>query len=201
MTVCGFAFAFNATDCHLQFLAKQMLRYSPPKSSVWGHTMKRKPPQEFRECVVAFLEEAAGKYTATCQLITNAGDAFVESLRAETKISATSHRLRTHGTISESEFEACLDWIVANPNKVPGIKDGFVFNLSRYFHIDFWKCAEHEGSANLSTLVEGYGTLQHLGTQLIFSDADEYHQIKALVKRFFGLQLNDKHVRPKGALG
>ncbi len=165
--------------------------------------MRRKSPQNFRDCVADFLAEAAATCsTEYCNVCVQADDAFVSSFLKDTKIAATEDQLRGDYRLSEAEFERCLDWVVAHSDMLPHLNDPspYHFGLGRTYQIT-WKCARQEYSRLASELAEDYGTMQLLGTRFQFGSASEYHEIKAIVKRIFGLELNDKHVRPKGVLG
>ena len=177
-----------------------MLRYMPPKSSIWGHSMRRKLPQEFRNCVATFLDEAVHKRTTQSCSVWTTRDDLVDSLRAETQISANRDQLRSLHKISEAEFETCLDWVIEHRNKIPAFDGPGFIDLRRQYLMS-WKCAADEQPPMTSQLGEIYGTKQLLGTHLQFRNVSEYRQIKAIVERIFGFEMNDKHVRPKGVMG
>ena len=99
-----------------------MLRYTPPKSSMWGHSTYRKTPENFRKEVVDFLNEATETRKQFAGSLTiAAGDEFIESFCTEVGVAAS--RLNGNGTISDSEFNRCLDWITAHPEKISSLNN------------------------------------------------------------------------------
>jgi hypothetical protein len=165
--------------------------------------MRRISPQTFRNCVAAFLAEATETCnTEYCSVCIQADDTLVSSFLKDTTLAATNDQLRGDFRLSETEFERCLDWVVAHSDMIPHFNDAspYHFGLSRFYRVT-WKCTPKKDIALASELVEDYGTMQILGTRFQFGSAPEYYEIKAIVKRIFGINMNDKHVRPKTALG
>jgi hypothetical protein len=161
--------------------------------------MRRKQPANFRECIVKFLSEVAGAYTTgTCELrppsvseINDDARAFIEAYNTEVRMFPDPYL----PTITQAEFDTCLDWVVTYPTRIRFQSIDFL--LSRSYYISSWRFAKKGKVVLNSELVEDYGTMQMLGTRFEFETVEEYRWVKAAVKRIFDLELNDKHAPRK----
>lgn len=186
-----------------------MIRYMPPKSSIWGHSMRRKTVAEFHRCVEEFIAEAVHEFKSYSNIMffdlpADAPDTvrgFEDALRSV--LAPASVPTGTTYRMVDTEFDSCLD-LFRRYEKVTRAKGMGVRIvppiLTRYYDISSWKFAEDaRWTSDLCQLNEGYGYMQVLGTSLAFSSVDEYQWVKDIVKRVFGLALNDKHARPRSA--
>ena len=169
--------------------------------------MGRKSPKQFRDCVCTFLCEVAGPHqTIMCSLTPPvveshisekdkaAAHQFVDSYNRHVAIFPDPHQ----PSITESEFEKCLDWLVSYPTRVSF--DAVDFALGRDYTFSGWQTASPQSAGLNSELAEYYGSMQTLVTVWKFESVEQYLAIKAAANRIFGLKLNDKHLRPKSVI-
>ncbi len=166
-----------------------IIRYTPSKSSCWGHATKRLTPGEFRARVADFLENAAGQFVEARYCLHDEAGVFSDIVGD----------VPGHGEISASALERCLDWVVSNPDKVPDHGSPGFFLLQRVFHITSWKGGDGV-SMPMCLLTEQYGPMHMLATMLQFDSVSEYQRVKERMARIVGIQMNDAHLKPKRLL-
>jgi hypothetical protein len=160
--------------------------------------------EDFRRCVADFMAEAAQEYETICfihlphlppdNLVIRA---LINELRG--LINSTDVPAGQSPAIRESEFVKCLDLLISHKHLIPEIS---YINIQRSYYISKWKCSTPKDTERFDgQLGELYGSIQMLRTSLTFANLNEYRWVKAIVKRIFGIDLNDKHVRPRGVIG
>ncbi len=181
-----------------------VISYNPPKSSVWGHSTRRLAPGEFRRRVAEFLSVATTQFETNQRILTIPGihagldvqaRNVVEQLHQEIGAPQDAAQDRQ---LSEEEFGVCLDVIAATPKTAMPVS----LLLVQMHEVHCWNSPEPLKSVPAkSWLLEYYGSTQCLSTALVFSSIDEYRWVKGTISRTIGIELNDKHVRPKSAHG
>jgi hypothetical protein len=178
-----------------------MIRYSPPKSNLWGHRTRRKKAADFRSCIVAFLAEAVREYTPSWSIsavpfpapFSDSEQTFINELLAQ--ITSIAAQETYSQPIREEEFEKCLDLLVSHENLFPPLA---FLSLDCCYEISAWnfeQCGTLE--RRCCEITASYGTIQMVGTMLAFTTIEEYRWVKAVMKRVLGVELNDKHIRPR----
>jgi hypothetical protein len=178
-----------------------MIRYLPPKSSLWGHRTGNMSPAAFRDGVAAFIRQTARAWTTQCSVTVFDGQlpaddaSFLASL-------IESHRFPDDGrmTLSDETFEQCLDWFIPRQALMPYRTDrSLVLSLDRRYHIQGWLFRDAKDQPG-GMLTEAYGTIQYLGTMLTFSSVEEYRRVAAAAASTIGIRMSDKHIRPRTAI-
>ena len=188
-----------------------VLRYVPPKSTLWGHLMGRKTPAAFRDAVTAFLRQAAVAHTTTqCWLSGHADDAdvagavFIRDFVAHNRLPSGINSARGLTYISEAVFDRCLTWFVSHHALMPRQPDrinALDFSMMRTRQINGWICGKPADAPETGGLIgECYGTVQYLGTRLFFRSMEEYRWVSTVAQSTLGIHMNDKHLRPRKAV-
>lgn len=184
------------------------IRYSPPKSSIWGHATKSIPIVKFRAGMKDFVAQAVRRARPPrCSvsasdggLTDSAASDFLRKFTAATGVKFDRQRGPTD--VSEKKFEECLDWLVAEEASFSQLNrdKAFLLFLDRFYRVQEWNC-EPIGPLKLACMLrDSYGSRQGIGTHFAFKDVAEYRWVKELIRQTIGIELNDKHVKPQKAL-
>lgn len=148
-----------------------MLQYQPPKSSVWGHSLRRMPADRACALFKQFLDIAVVEY----------------------KWSA-SRMCRNYEALTENEFTEHLQAIIQEESL--GSRSHSI--LSQRFEISKWRI-EGQIIPTDSTITMGYGESSYVGTRLQFDGIAQFNYIRRVLENLRLCKLNEKHLRPKRA--
>lgn len=187
----------------------ELIRYEPPKSSLWGHRMGGQSPAAFRDGVAAFLGQAVRRHeTAGCSIDVSLAFAakpdevpFVRAFNAGGPVTIDLEGHHFSAQMSGADFATCLNWFTAHHEELPGRSGPLHFALERRHRVcewDFGDAADEDLPE--CELAECYGTIQRLGTRLAFWSLDEYRWVGEIARSTLGIRMNDRHVRPRNAI-
>jgi len=169
-----------------------MLRYRPPKSSVWGHGLRRLPIARVHELVHRFLEVAAESYRfRTGNLWTS--DASPEIV---SRYEAAAERPALHDRIADlnpDECRRCFELLLTDE---PDFRAKDIhLSLWQQYEVARWKSQVSE-QITPSLLTVHYDVYPHLGTTLYFESKEQFHLVCSLLQASGLCALNPKHLKP-----
>lgn len=165
-----------------------MLRYKPPKSSIWGHKLRKMQPQREARLFQQFLDKAVGEYKfAIGSLsISDSSDSLVQHFE---HLLATTACNGFFPKLTEVQCQKCKDHIIktATPETL-----GKLLLLESYA-ISKWRVNGHDVATN-SRMVLYYGQLPCISTFLRFNTREEFQLIKTVLSDLGLCKLNEKHL-------
>jgi hypothetical protein len=179
-----------------------MYTYQPPKSSVWGHALRKMSPLQMRTRFQVFLDAVVGE---CCPI---GGSVFyqptMESLfQAEPGNRCMAHFARLLKLEEESpafvnldprQVEQCVDELVRDELLyVPGGAGAVVMGG---FRVTKWKLGDRL-SATDSLFNLYYGANPRISTFLVFRDQDEFSLVRQALEDAGVCRLNEKHLKEK----
>lgn len=168
-----------------------MFYYSPPKSSVWGHLLRKMPASRARERFEQFIMIAVGEYeleNARLSIVDPSGQLVS---RYEHLIGAAANSGQ-FATLNKEQSELCLNEIIRT--EALGLGTMTYLTLLQRFKITKWRIGEKD-VATRSTIGMHYGLLPCLTTQLQFETIEQFENIKQALESVCLCKLNIKHLR------
>jgi hypothetical protein len=154
-----------------------MFYYLPPKSSIWGHSLRR---------MSAAREKALFEQ-------------FLESGVAESKFVSASAQRNGFQMLTEQQCEQHLQSIIADGQAGRG--EGNSILLVKHIAVSKWRI-DGQQVATCSHFRLHYGQLPCISTFLIFDTMEHFRYIAALLQKIGLCKLNEKHLkRLKAARG
>lgn len=182
-----------------------MYRYSPPKSNIWGHSLRKMEPLRQKTLFDEFLKQAVAEYSftgGTCTLHAGPAPAFLpleakamwghvtstDVQRFEQLLGATA-REGAFYSLTRPQFEVALNEIIQNSALIPGVM------LVQSLNISKWLIAG-QPAATQSMIMLFYGMKPCLSTFLEFETAGQFEFIKQVLSDLDFCKLNEKHLKP-----
>ena len=172
-----------------------MYRYQPPKSSVWGHSLRNMKPAKERELFHEFLRLAVAEYRI------GQGSLSISSMESPQLGARTvEHFERVLNVksfngffpkLSEAQIDICFKELVLDEQLCVGQH----VNLLEPVSIAKWLINERQ-SATRSSIILYYGSLPLLSTFLRFETIEEFQYIQHVMRTLKLCRLNDKHLKP-----
>lgn len=171
--------------------------YSPPKSSIWGHSLKNMDPEIQREKFDKFLQSAVKQYTFNSGSVfymppiegpynsPEFDDHFLTLLNLTEKLPAFSN-------LDESQFEICYREIIKNPDLYDAGKRGATVTAS--YVIESWKMNGDSIPTN-SRLHIYYGAKSLVIPGFAFHNIEEFEFIKKKFSELEICKLKEKHLK------
>jgi hypothetical protein len=194
--------------------ARDMIRYTPPKSRVWGHSVNRLSASELLEKGERFLREntqVEGQHQrrsltvawteGTEDSLTDAIDIIRSEIGTQAENFVQPHR-RFHQhtwTLGPAELSKVVKWLDRYEAlfKHPGAS--IVANQQVAFR---WLPIFRESEAELPPQIFGlnFSRPRFVTMPWIFYNVAHYLRIKSYLAEIGLVSMSDKHVRPKGLL-
>lgn len=179
-------------------LGKMILRYQPPKSNIWGHSLRKMKPSieralsgEFEEAAVARLSFSA----SSLWISRKAADRIVPQdliSRFEAAVQKESKEGFFH--LSEVEFERAFAVLVTCESALSDIDATIA--LSRIVRIQEWRIAGVPVPTS-SSVHWDFGSSPGISTFLSFGDRAEFDYVREVLERLKICRLNEKHLKPQ----
>ena len=182
-----------------------MYRYSPPKSNIWGHSLRKMEPAQQRALFDEFLKKAVAEYSFTggsLTLFVGSAPAFLPLEAQETwghvtsndvqrfeQLLGTGAREGAFYSLTPQQCEVALNEIIRNSALIPGII------LLQGFHISRW-LVDGLPVATESQIMLYYGMKPCISTFLQFQTTDQFESIKRVLSDLKFCELNEKHLKP-----
>jgi hypothetical protein len=169
-----------------------VFRYTPPKSSVWGHGLRGMPISRVQTLFNRFLEATASEFHFnTADLWTSGTSASIVS-RYEALVGkpAIAHRIADLGqALSER-------WLAQLIEDETEFRSGAVYlSLTQEYDVAKWKCRESD-QVTPSRLTVHYNTHSRLGTALQFESLAQFEFVRDALEEVGLCKLNSKHLKP-----
>ena len=166
-----------------------MLQYKPPKSSVWGHLLRKMPAQRAKARFEEFLATAVAGYTfgsATLLIQDTSGQVVprYEQLIGTPALNGCSFPSLTH-----DQSNRCLEQLITD-EAVAGN-----YALAQLFQISRWRVDGLEVPTSSAVTIH-YGQLSCLSTFFQFETVEQFHAIQRELAEIRLCQLNEKHLKP-----
>ena len=184
------------------------MRYSPPKSSVWGHSLRKMRPDKQKVLFDNFFDLAVDEscfhtgsvyYLPDLQEIMQTNRRSTQSLNPEFNkyfmnlLNPVNPQLEFF-RLSEEQFGLCLDEIIKNSNLyVPG-KYGAVVTAG--YQIKAWKINGKSVPTD-SYLHIYYGAKPHITPRFYFDEISAFEYLKQILEELKICKLNPKHIKYK----
>jgi len=166
-----------------------MYRYQPPKSSIWGHSLKNMQPAHQIALFGKFLERAVAEYTFF------GGDLMVwdislrkEIQRFENLLGAASKNNYSFHSLTQQQFDMCLNEIVRDDTLIPRLM------LMQSFAISKWS-VNRQAVATESQINLYYGVKPCISTFLQFDTVEQFHFVKKVLEDLRFCTLNEKYLK------
>ena len=168
-----------------------MFYYNPPKSSVWGHLLRKMPASRARKRFEQFIMIAVGEYELQSARL-SVGDPSGELVKRYEQVIGTAAKNGQFPTLNKEQSELCINEIIrAEPL---GLGTMTHLNLLQSFKITKWRIEEKNVATN-SLIGMHYGLLPCLTTQLQFETIEQFEYIKQALESVRLCKLNIKHLR------
>jgi hypothetical protein len=168
-----------------------MYRYRPPKSSVWGHRLRRMPVSRVRALLSAFFEAGVDEYRFHSSNIwtSNASPDIVAHYEQATGKSAEHGRI---ANLTYEQSESCLAVLLADEEEFR--TNDIHLSLWQDFVITKWRHRDSESLTN-SILGVQYDIWPHLSTNLQFESVDQFNYVRGVLGDIGLCSLNEKHLK------
>ena len=171
-----------------------MYRYQPPKSSVWGHSLRNMKPARERELFQEFLRMAVAEYRI------GEGSLSISSMESpELGARSVEHFERVLNVksfngffpkLSQAQIDICFSELVLDEHLCVGQH----VNLLEPISIAKWLIDERRTMTH-SSIVLYYGSSPLLSTFLRFDTLEDFHYIQDVLLTLKLCRLNDKHLK------
>lgn len=170
-----------------------MYYYHPPKSSIWGHGLRKMPAARERELFRKFLNIAVREFK------NNQGNLTVmDPSRALVRKYETLLGLTAYGdgffNLNGEQCEVVVDEII----KAQAVGAAEPVILLQSFEITKWRIEGTDVPTN-SNIALYYGKMPCVSTFLQFDSVEEFNYIKRVLEELNFCKLNEKHLRLRRA--
>ena len=170
-----------------------MFRYQPPKSSVWGHLLRKMPADRAKARFQEFLATAVAehKFSSATLSIQDASGQIVP--RYERLIGMPAQNGCFFYRLTLEQSNNCLDELIKDEASAPGSASHFA--LAQLFEITKWRVDGQEVPTSSSVTIH-YGQLPCISTFFQFETVEQFHSIRRLLEDIGLCKLNEKHLKP-----
>jgi hypothetical protein len=180
-----------------------MYRYTPPKSNIWGHSLRKMRPARQRELFGEFLSIAvadhkflAGSLTVTDYTVSSrgmiinhsAGEA-VQRFERLLDIKAQNHSFHS---LPPEQVEKCLNELIRDNVSKPD--EPIRLMLLQPVAIGKWRINGQEIAIS-SEITLYYGLRPCISTFLQFETVEQFRYIKRVLEELRFCKLNEKHLK------
>jgi hypothetical protein len=167
-----------------------MYSYRPPKSSVWGHLLRKIPAERAKTLFSQFLAAAVAEYkfTSASLAINDPSGEIVP--RYELLVGPSRDGRFSALTLEQSE--KCIDELIRDETSAG---DASRFALAQSFQVTKWRVDGQEAPTQ-SSLIIHYGQLPCLSTFLQFETVEQFQSVQKVLAELGLCKLNEKHLKP-----
>ena len=176
------------------------MRYSPPKSSCWGHSLRKMKPEKQKELFGKFFDFAIAEFSFSSGSIfyqptmqdfvqRNSRFEFDEYFQKLLKIDRAQPRF---SNLSKKQFDKCLNELIKNPDLFVSGKSGATVTAS--YEIKAWKIKNNIVPTN-SMLHIYFGAKPIITPMFHFKEMVEFEYLKQVFEELKIYKLNPKHIK------
>ena len=171
-----------------------MFRYQPPKSSVWGHLLRKMPADRAKARFQEFLATAVAehKFNSASLMIQDASRQIVP--RYERLIGMPAQNGCSFARLTLEQSDRCLDELIKDEASAPGAAGHFA--LAQLFEITKWRVDGQEVPTSSSVTIH-YGQLPCISTFFQFETVEQFHTVRRVLEDIGLCKLNEKHLKPE----
>jgi hypothetical protein len=182
-----------------------MYRYSPPKSNIWGHSLRMMEPTQQKALFDEFLKKAVAEHLFTGGSLTLRigsppsfwpleaqkmwGHVTSNDVQRFEKLLGTTAREGAFNSLTPKQCELALNDIIQNSAMIPGVM------LLQGVDISKW-LIEDQPVATQSRIMLYYGMKPCISTFLQFGTTSQFEFIKRVLSELQFCKLNEKHLKP-----
>ncbi len=170
-----------------------MFRYQPPKSSVWGHLLRKMPAVRAKARFQEFLNTAVAehKFSSATLRIQDASGEVVPRYEHLVGIPAQDGCGFARLTLAQSD--RCVDELIKDEASDPGAAGRFA--LAQLFEITKWRVDGQEVPTTSSVSIH-YGQLPCISTFFQFETVEQFYSVRRVLEDIGLCKLNEKHLKP-----
>jgi hypothetical protein len=182
-----------------------MYRYSPPKSNIWGHSLRKMEPARQKMLFDEFLKQAVAEHTFTGGTFTlhiGPAPAFFpleaqgmwghvtsNDVQRFEQLFGSRAREGAFYSLTHQQCDLALNEIIRNSAIIPGVM------LVESVSISKWLIDGHP-TATRSSIMLFYGMKPCISTFLEFETTGQFEFIKRVLSHLDFCKLNEKHLKP-----
>jgi hypothetical protein len=168
-----------------------MYRYQPPKSSIWGHRLRKMPAQRASRLLEDFFSKTTQHHELKSASISIAAKDHPIAQRLAAILNTPTAEFM-HARLNLDQSNTCLQEII----RLESISsaDARVILLNQHFEISQWVIGGKFVDTR-STVTMHYGALPCLGTRLWFDTEDEFDYIRQILGDIGLCKLNRQHLK------
>lgn len=176
-----------------------MYRYMPPKSSIWGHSLRKMAPARQKHLFDAFLDRAVAerKITSASLLISSLGQPALNPIADVIQhfeiLLNTTARSGHFTRLTEPQFDQCFATIKADPKLTSDMRG--LLLLTQRLTVTKWRIDGTEFATN-SHFDLSYGSSPSVTTFLTFESVDQFRFVQGVLAELRFCRLNEKHLKP-----
>ena len=170
-----------------------MYRYSPPKSSIWGHSLRKMPPARERELLSKFLATAVAEYKFTNGILTISNDPFRATIQRFERLLGIAAKGNGFYSLTAQQCQQCLEEILRDDALTAGKTSSF--SLLQGVAISKWRIHGQEIPTS-SEITLYYGEHPCISTFLQFEDIGHFLFIRRVLEDLRLCKLSEKHLQP-----
>jgi hypothetical protein len=169
-----------------------MFRYKPPKSSVWGHLLRKMPAERAKARFGEFLATAVAEYKFTGASLA-IHDPSGQIVPRYERLIGTPSRAARFDALTLEQSDRCIDELIRDEASAADAASGFF--LAQFFDVTKWRI-EGEEAPTQSSLGIHYGQVPCLMTRLQFETVEQFQSVQRVLAEIGLCKLNEKHLKP-----
>lgn len=166
-----------------------MFYYHPPKSSVWGHSLRKMPPAKERSLFQEFLQRAVAAHTVEIGTLSYLGLDRLGRIRHFEQLLGAPSLNGGYYSLTPEQFDRCFASILADDSLQTGLMFTQVTSVSQ------WSIAGQPVPTE-SRFHLYYGIKPVVATSLRFETLEQYQYIKQVLMDLKLCTLKDLHLKP-----
>lgn len=182
-----------------------MYRYSPPKSNIWGHSLRKMEPTRQKALFDEFLKRAVAGHSFTGGSLTlhvGSAPSFLpleaqgmwghvtsNDVQRFEQLLGTGARDGAFYSLTPQQCELALNEIIQNSTLIPGVM------LLQGVDVSKW-LIDDQPVATQSRIVLYYGMKPCISTILQFQTIDQFEFVQQVLSDLQFCKLNEKHLKP-----
>jgi hypothetical protein len=182
-----------------------MYRYSPPKSNIWGHSLRKMEPTRQKALFDEFLKLAVAEHSFTGGSLTTSigspplfwpleaqktwGHVTDKDVQRFEQLLGTGARKGAFYSLTPQQCEMALNEIIKNSTMIPGVMLLQGVNISKWL-------IDGQPVAIQSQIKLFYGMKPCISTFLQFQTVDQFEFVKRVLSDLQFCKLNEKHLKP-----